>query len=302
MSCSKFPYLKDESLSDWLAALGRKLECPVCLKTITDPPIYLCENQHGVCFPCRSRLKAGHSSCPVCRGQLTNKRNHMLEGILDTLPKTRCKYDCGFTRTDVELVKTHEKDCMSKPAPCIYCSDKVPMRSIYYHLMYHHYNKVMESSTDHVFVGPDGRWVNVKDMKVSENSGWSNQIPFKVNIGGQADKSTEFLRNWTEIDKNHVMFWISYCGSQKEANNYEFKIKIQSSRDKKNGKETFLSKNTARCVSCELSVEDMKDDKQGAVVFSKRLLREAADGNNQLLDYVLCIKNVSDNAILMFNP
>ena len=55
-------------------------------------------------------------------------------------------------------------------------------------------------------------------------------------------------------------------------------------------------------MSCELSVEDMKDDKQGAVVFSKRLLREAADGNNQLLDYVLCIKNVSDNSILMFNP
>ena len=26
------------------------LECPVCLKVIMDPPIYSCENLHGLCY------------------------------------------------------------------------------------------------------------------------------------------------------------------------------------------------------------------------------------------------------------
>ena len=45
----------------WLEAMSKAIEkdmdCPVCLNTFFDPPIYLCENQHDLCETCRTVLK-----------------------------------------------------------------------------------------------------------------------------------------------------------------------------------------------------------------------------------------------------
>ena len=53
----------DISFPDYVV---KSLECPVCLETIKDPPIYLCEKGHGLCQTCREPLKAQDRPCPVC--------------------------------------------------------------------------------------------------------------------------------------------------------------------------------------------------------------------------------------------
>ena len=72
----------DFSLPDWVA---KSLECPVCLETIKDPPVYLCEKGHGMCQACREPLKAQGKPCPVCRGKLVDTRNLAVENMLEQL-------------------------------------------------------------------------------------------------------------------------------------------------------------------------------------------------------------------------
>ena len=65
--------------------MGKNIfECPVCLTTPGQgSPIYLCCHGHSLCHECKSRVK----TCPQCRGDMTNMRNHDLEHILEHYTK-----------------------------------------------------------------------------------------------------------------------------------------------------------------------------------------------------------------------
>ena len=80
----------DVSLEDLVA---EALECPVCLETIKDPPVFICTNGHELCQKCREPLKAEGKPCPVCQGELLDVRNRFAEKALDKLPKTQCKHN-----------------------------------------------------------------------------------------------------------------------------------------------------------------------------------------------------------------
>ena len=266
MEGSKFPYLKDTSLSDWCAQLGGKLECPVCLKTFTDSPVFVCENQHALCSMCHTRLKAENKGCPQCRGRLTNKRNLVVEGILDTLPKKKCKYECDFKKTDSDLVKEHEEHCLAKPVPCGGCKEKIPMRDISKHIMKNHQprgNSIMKSAN-----------ALILDLSDLENHGWSFQHPIK-------ELGKNFIFNLTEVDEKYVLLWISYCGSPKEAKkyNYEFQTLERNVMDPEieddDENVEVLSFHKSKCVSCELSFQEIKEHPQGAAVFTKEFLKSA---------------------------
>merc|ERR1719259_694263 len=92
--------------------LKDELECPVCLKTIMDPPIFLCEKGHCLCNTCRKDIKSRGQPCPECRGALTEARNVTFGRMLDKLPKNKCKFDgCQFKKAELAIVKKHEVDC-----------------------------------------------------------------------------------------------------------------------------------------------------------------------------------------------
>ena len=95
------------SLPDLLA---ETLECPVCLLTITNPPVFLCTEGHELCNPCGEQLKSEGKTCPVCRGKLTDARNWAIEKMLKMQPQTACKNGCQFEISDAEKVKKYEDD------------------------------------------------------------------------------------------------------------------------------------------------------------------------------------------------
>ena len=116
--------LKDQSqlLPQWMIELKDELECPVCLETIMDPPIFLCEKGHGLCGSCREDIKNRGQPCPVCRGALTEVRNLMVEQMLDKLTEIECKYyGCQFENRNLDLVKKHEIDCKYRLVTCGEC-------------------------------------------------------------------------------------------------------------------------------------------------------------------------------------
>merc|ERR1719300_1494402 len=126
---------RDQPLPSWMADLEDILECPVCLKTLLDPPIHQCENGHCFCNSCHETLQRIGEDCPVCRNRLTNARNLTVEKMLDKLPKIKCRYEnCNFKRAWIDTVHQHETDCLFRLVECSACEEGIPLSSISDHL------------------------------------------------------------------------------------------------------------------------------------------------------------------------
>ena len=96
---------------------------------------------------------------------------------------------------------------------------------------------------------------------------WNGYYPLsKVN------NDLQFIFNWKSYDAKATMFWISLCGTPKEAKEYEYTIKIESSAEKKAGKTKYLLIGTGDCLSCDVSHEDVKTEATEVMLFSQDIL------------------------------
>ena len=102
-------------------------------------------------------------------------------------------------------------------------------------------------------------------------------------------KDLTFFINRKHYNDELTMLWISFGGGQKEAEEYEYTIKIESSTARKAGRTKYLFSGTRQCVSCDVSHEDMKK-KMEALCINKELLIKAAEGHDENnLEYTLKI-------------
>ena len=99
----------------------------------------------------------------------------------------------------------------------------------------------------------------------------------------------KFIINNKNYDTSLWMFWISICGTQTEAEDYKYSIKIINSSDKR-AKELFIFTGERECVSCDVSHEDMMESRN-AVFLNKDLLERASyEDDGQKFDYTLVIQ------------
>ena len=96
----------------------------------------------------------------------------------------------------------------------------------------------------------------------------------------------QFIANWKNYNAKATMFWISLVGTPKEAEEYEYTIKIVSSVDEKAGRTKYLLIGTGDCLSCDLSQEDVKKKKKMStatevMLFPKDILQKAAEGHDE---------------------
>ena len=109
---------------------------------------------------------------------------------------------------------------------------------------------------------------------LSKKSGLNKmQYPLKC-------KDLTFFMNGNDYNDDLMMFWISFCGTKKEAELYEYTIKIVSSAEKKAGRTQYLFTGSRRCVSCDVSHKDMKKTTE-ALFVGKDLMRKAAEGHDE---------------------
>ena len=107
---------------------------------------------------------------------------------------------------------------------------------------------------------------------------------------GIVNNDLEFILNWAGYDKKITMFWISLCGTQKEAKEYEYTIKIESSADKKAGRTKYIIIATGDCLTCDVSHEDVKKKPTEVMLFSSHILKKAAEGEDEKeLEWTLVI-------------
>jgi len=241
----------------------------VCLKTIMDPPIFLCTGGHGLCLNCREDIKNRGQPCPVCRDPLSNTRNLQVERMLDKLPKNNCKYEaCQFKKAELDLVKTHEIDCLYRLVTCGECDKGIALLSLTDHLTFVHQMKPTDLQ-----LGVE------KDFNCSPSTFNRKHQPLRCN-------GIDFYFNQRSQSENLAMFWISFSGRQDEANKYEYILKIQSSDPQPD----YLFTGSRRCVSCEVSQEDMLRE-MTALMIDKKLLVSATVGNvENRIRYTLMIK------------
>ena len=101
---------------------------------------------------------------------------------------------------------------------------------------------------------------------------------------GVVNNDLEFILNWACYDNKIAMFWISLCGAAKEANEYEFTFKLENKARSK-----VLTTKTRKCLSCELSRDDVKK-KATALLLSQEEMKEASEDNEDKLNWFISIK------------
>jgi len=235
------------------------LECPVCLQTIKDPPVFLCTNGHELCHTCRERHKTEGKPCPVCKGELTDTRARAVERMLDKLPKTQCKHEgCTFSRADAQVVKSHEeKECKLKAVKCNVCHQRIALCQLYDHL-----------EDTHEKVSRSIRFADERALNMT--FGLNYQVLLR-----DLDSDLKFFMNWECFDTILYMFWISFAGTPVEAGEYDYTLKIRHPTERREDRE-YLFTGTRDCESCDVSyVEDMKV-KRSALFLNKALLESAS--------------------------
>ena len=231
---------------------------------------FQCENGHYFCNGCYEPLKKEGKDCPVCQGRLTKSRNLAVEKMLEKLPKIKCRYeDCQFKRADIDVVYQHETDCVVE---CIYCEEGIPVSKLSDHLEVAHRLKPKTPAN-----------LGIEKALWSADSGLHDiQGPLKCH-------DLTFFINRKLYNDELIMFWISFCGDQKEAEKYEYTIKIESSADKNAGRTKYLFTGSRQCVSCDVSHKDMMKEAE-ALFISNKLLMKAAEGHDgKRLEYKLII-------------
>ena len=220
----------------------------MCLNTIEDPPIYLCEKGHGLCNTCRETIKAQNKPCPVCRQKLTDARNMACEDMLKNLPKIKCKNNgCTFQSVDAQLVKIHEdEECKEKLVQCELCPESIALSQLFSHLKTKHQQRpyIVDNNT-----------YNIVELSAGH-----------VGEFFKADGS-EFFSNLAIYDENVGLFWVSLIGPPKEARKYEYTVKLASSKEAADAGK-FLLAGTGDCTSCVVSREEFLKNPKEAVFIS----------------------------------
>ena len=234
-----------------------------------DPPIYQCEKGHGMCSRCRETIKAQNKPCPVCRLKLTDARNVVVEHILEQLPKIKCKHEgCHFKRSDPQQVKIHEEEeCRERPVMCLSCQTPIAMSKLFGHLETKHgWKPLCYTSLGQEFLFK---------FRTNLQQGFCPLV--KVN-------DLQFIVNREPYDENIVMFWISLNGSAKEANKYEYTLRLWNKDRTK-----VLALKSTECLSTAMSLDNVK--RKATALFVTLDDMKEAESNDKKLRWTVVIEN-----------
>jgi len=288
-------------------ALKGDFKCPVCSGSLTDGPIFICENPqgHSICSKCHesSRGKTRRETekkCPVCSDKLGDRRNLAVENMAAKLPKFSkllCKYRCGYEvktscfenqRDGPMRIKEHEETCHNRSVPCAYCDDtRWTMSNIGWHLKRHHrvlaYHvqgfqwsfhgaRTLPPSGSEQF--PLSIHTITVDKRQEQLAHWAH---YRIDgIDWKQTCSTDFLVNWCRKEEGDgsvtTMFWVSSpigraYCDRNKNKQYKYTLKIASPTEK----DVFLFVGTRFCIPCDLSHEDVKK-RRCALTLEKELV------------------------------
>jgi len=271
-----------DGMPAWWENLKGDFECPVCLESMTDAPIFQCDNplSHSICSKCNETLQKEEKKCPVCNANLGNRRNLAMEKMVEKLPKVKCKLKgCSFEKSDGEAVKKHEENCEYRHVPCAKCDDKVPLVNIADHVNVHNGNRtcpLLKSFSTNIMKGCVG--TNLV----------TGQCVFRVEV--EVNDQLTFLSNWQVSEDGNAMYhWIAFVGPRESAKNFMYTLRVGDP----NGPGRPLFEGTRVCVPCDLSHADMKKSKC-CLMLDKELIQNISvvEENMRRFNFSLSIHKV----------
>lgn len=270
----------EEGVPEWLK---EALECPVCWETIREPPIFMCASTlaHSLCTKCHRQV----SECPICREQLTDRRSHALEKLIEKLPQAHCHNGgCSFKNSDASVVKRHEdRECEHRTIAC-FCEEQIRVSDFVSHCVTAHGHKKSEPMKLSYF-----RKIRtlVSPLKRGQGAKLGIAIPYEVKRNG--GENAVFLMNWT-TDGNCLIFWMSFLGPRREAEKFKYSIKIKNFH--KVTVTEYVYEGARACVPCDISHKEMKVQRCGILIDRKLIIR-AADYED-ILHYCIQIDATGD--------
>jgi len=268
------------------------LECPVCYKSIMDPPIYECDSEimHALCQNCHDTLFQEGSPCPECRGKLTKRRSRLAEKLVEKLPKIFCKFEgCTFARADAEAVKHHEDNmCSGRMISCFMCLDEeqgldqepylYPLGAYIDHVTRAH---SVVTYTVHGFSGEG------QNFPFSTAQNELVETVFRLEEGG---RNYHFLfYHINNPNSGCFLFWMTFVGPRDEADKFEFRLRIHSYEALRKGRTEYLLDSYRRCVPCNISYHEMMMMQEFLAVDSEIIERAVRGNRDKILKICLTI-------------
>jgi len=259
------------SRPEWLKKIESKLECPVCFKTILDPPVYVCVNQHMLCEDCHDELKQRNQKCPQCRGDFNGKRNLGIESILESIPTTKCKYEgCNFAKADTVKVKKHEDGCKHRLVKCHICDRYTTVLDLAHHqVSVHKSNDGIERP-----LGVTGRHFRCPRVRIGAES-----LPIEVKGGKDGLK---MFFNMFPLEGHRQLMWISHNQAKDDTENYKFTIALLCDKAHDKGAKKRIAMFSGYCYPSDVSLDTIKEEVLG-LNLSVEFLKKYVDKEDRAL-------------------
>ena len=98
-----FNFVDDPSNTGLLTIkLDDFFDCPICLCTITDPPVFKCENDHLLCHTCHAQVRAAKNQCPVSTTSYLRSISFLLDD--QKLLKKLCQGFFALLKSALEIL------------------------------------------------------------------------------------------------------------------------------------------------------------------------------------------------------
>jgi len=242
-----------------LTEIVETLECPVCLNTISKPPVYSCNNDHIFCGECHGQLRREGKDCPVCRQPLPAKRAFFAEKIIAMVVTHKCQNEgCEFQAALPGQLETHQDSCQLRLVKCYICSASVTVQGLRDHVVLH--------ST----CGGSYQWfLSTNSMKTYYSLRTPGQPMACTHIWDSHLRANFFFFRY--LFEGRYLFWVSHCQGKGETGRFEYTISILC------GKKTFrLVQYTGLCPPSDTPLATMEKD-QTCLTLPEDFIKKAAD-------------------------
>ena len=211
-----------------------RLACSDCKVVPKDIPIF----QSG----------QGDVLCSICKpnSKLTGIfRSSVLEDLLMSLPIS-CKFqknECPVVLQDRDHLSYHEEDCDFRDVlcSCQFCGERIPANQLKKHFLGKHEIDLEKTSDLVTKMSENGMYKFKEKMGLGQFLGhWRNINCFRYN-----DSKTFLLH--TRNCNGYNFSWLQLVGSQFEARNFEYSLKVEGPPDIGE----FYYKGTARSIDDE---------------------------------------------------
>ena len=115
------------------------VECPICTSLPREGPVPCCPRGHFVCAPCLKKwqeVQDNRDTCPTCRSPMGTGTSLLAITVIKNALHSCKNSDCT-TKTPLEQIKDHEKECEFRPVLCpgsSTCGRILPFNSIRGHV------------------------------------------------------------------------------------------------------------------------------------------------------------------------